>query len=153
MMLMLLQLYRINQLFGLGLYELTIFFQFIYTGLILLAFISQTDLIFKNEIIIITRKLDKEEKKSIDNDDVTIIDGNKQTKKEEIVAVDEKKEKVETDLKDVQNALPITESTNATPEVISQEEIIKKPTAKKRIINKKKTVQKKKASSKKKSKK
>jgi amino acid transporter len=59
---MLLTLYHIDVLLNLGLGELSVFFQFLYTGLILLAFISQTDLIFKNEIIIITRKLQPGEK-------------------------------------------------------------------------------------------
>ncbi|KYK25567.1 hypothetical protein AYK26_07840 [Euryarchaeota archaeon SM23-78] len=63
---MLLNIYGIDLLIGLNLVELSIFFQFIYTGLILLAFISQTDLIFKNEIIIITRKLSPKEKEKID---------------------------------------------------------------------------------------
>jgi amino acid transporter len=63
---MLLTLYHIDVLLNLGVGELSIFFQFLYTGLILLAFISQTDLIFKNEIIIITRKLQPEEKSKIE---------------------------------------------------------------------------------------
>jgi glucan phosphoethanolaminetransferase (alkaline phosphatase superfamily) len=58
MALMLLTLYNIQTVLNLKLEELNIFFQFLYTGLILLAFISQTDLIFKNEIIVITRKLE-----------------------------------------------------------------------------------------------
>ena len=41
---------------GLTLYDLSVFFQFVYTGLILLAFISQTDLIFNNQVIIIMKK-------------------------------------------------------------------------------------------------
>jgi len=62
---MLLTLYHIDVMMNLNLIDLNVFFQFIYTGLILLAFISQTDLIFKNEIIIITRKLEPEEKNKI----------------------------------------------------------------------------------------
>jgi hypothetical protein len=62
---MLLTLYHIDVLLNLGVSELSIFFQFLYTGLILLAFISQTDLIFKNELIIITRKLEPEQKNRI----------------------------------------------------------------------------------------
>jgi hypothetical protein len=55
--LMMLEIYKVHELFGtLGVYELSIFFQFMYTGLILLAFISQTDLIFNNEVIIIMKK-------------------------------------------------------------------------------------------------
>ena len=55
---MLLTLYNVQVILNLRLDELNVFFQFLYTGLILLAFISQTDLIFKNEIIVITRKLE-----------------------------------------------------------------------------------------------
>ena len=54
-------IYGVTSINNIRLSETTTFFQFIYTGLILLAFISQTDLIFKNEIIIITRKAGKEE--------------------------------------------------------------------------------------------
>jgi len=65
---MLLALYHIDVLLNLGVGELSVFFQFLYTGLILLAFISQTDLIFKNEIIIITRKLQPGEKSKIEKE-------------------------------------------------------------------------------------
>ena len=152
-MLMLLQLYNITQIFNLGLYELTIFFQFIYTGLILLAFISQTELIFKNEIIIITRKLDKEEKKSIYKNDVIIIDENKETKKEEIIAGEEAKEKIQTEMKENESAIPAPEAAIVMPEDIPQAEVIKNPAAKKIATHKNKRVQKKKASSGKKPKK
>jgi hypothetical protein len=55
--LIMLQIFGVNSLFyTLDLYELSVFFQFIYTGLILLSFISQTDLIFNNDIIIIMKK-------------------------------------------------------------------------------------------------
>lgn len=63
---MLLTLYNVNTILNLQLKELNVFFQFLYTGLILLAFISQTDLIFKNEIIVITRKLEPHEKSKIE---------------------------------------------------------------------------------------
>ncbi|MBW2990500.1 hypothetical protein KY348_02220 [Candidatus Woesearchaeota archaeon] len=63
---MLLTIYDVRNLFNLSIGELSIFFQFLYTGLILLAFISQTDLIFKNEIIIITRRLEPGQKEEID---------------------------------------------------------------------------------------
>ncbi len=56
-------IYGVTSINNIKLSETTTFFQFIYTGLILLAFISQTDLIFKNEIIVITRKVAKEDKK------------------------------------------------------------------------------------------
>lgn len=59
---MLLTLYNVQVILNLRLDELNVFFQFLYTGLILLAFISQTDLIFKNEIIVITRKLEPDAK-------------------------------------------------------------------------------------------
>src|SRR4030042_1195594 len=59
---MLIQNYGEQMVFNLSLDELSIFFQFIYSGLVLLAFISQTDLIFKNEIIIITRRLEPTER-------------------------------------------------------------------------------------------
>ena len=62
---MLLSLYNVGIVFNLSLNELTVFFQFIYSALVLLAFISQTDLIFKNELIIITRKLSKEDRNAI----------------------------------------------------------------------------------------
>jgi len=62
LLLMLMTIYKITLLLNLSLLELSMFFQFLYTGFILLAFISQTDLIFKNEIIIITRKLEPKEK-------------------------------------------------------------------------------------------
>lgn len=65
---MLLTLYHIDVLLNISLGELSVFFQFLYTGLILLAFISQTDLIFKNEIIIITRKLQPREKSKIEKE-------------------------------------------------------------------------------------
>jgi hypothetical protein len=65
MIIMLLSLYHVQEVMNLKLEELNVFFQFLYTGLILLAFISQTDLIFKNEIIIITRKLEPHEKNKI----------------------------------------------------------------------------------------
>lgn len=64
---MLLTLYNVQVILSLKLDELNVFFQFLYTGLILLAFISQTDLIFKNEIIVITRKLDPNEKSQIED--------------------------------------------------------------------------------------
>jgi signal transduction histidine kinase len=63
---MLLANYGSQIIFNLSLEELSIFFQFIYSGLILLAFISQTDLIFKNEIIIITRKLEPVERTKLE---------------------------------------------------------------------------------------
>jgi len=66
LIIMLFSLYKVDVLLNLSLDELSIFFQFLYTGLILLAFISQTDLIFKNEIIIITRKLGPNEKSHIE---------------------------------------------------------------------------------------
>ncbi len=62
---MLLTIYDVRVILGFNLGELNIFFQFLYTGLILLSFISQTDLIFKNEIIIITRRLSPTEKKRL----------------------------------------------------------------------------------------
>ncbi|MBU1198314.1 MAG: hypothetical protein KKF46_04570 [Nanoarchaeota archaeon] len=58
-------IYGVATILGLNVNEISVFFQFIYTGLILLAFISQTDLIFKNEMIIITRKLEPEEKEKL----------------------------------------------------------------------------------------
>ncbi len=63
---MLLTLYNVQVILNLKLEEMNVFFQFLYTGLILLAFISQTDLIFKNEIIVITRKLDPHEKSHLE---------------------------------------------------------------------------------------
>ena len=63
---MLLAIYNVRTILRVNVSELNVFFQFLYTGLILLAFISQTDLIFKNEIIIITRKLSPTEKKRLD---------------------------------------------------------------------------------------
>jgi amino acid transporter len=54
--------YDVGDIGHIDLEALNIFFQFLYTGLILLAFISQTDLIFRNEIIIITRKLEPGQK-------------------------------------------------------------------------------------------
>ncbi|MBN2053177.1 hypothetical protein JW756_06760 [Candidatus Woesearchaeota archaeon] len=65
LLLMLMTIYNITLVLNLSLLELSMFFQFLYTGLILLAFISQTDLIFKNEIIIITRKLEPEAKNKL----------------------------------------------------------------------------------------
>lgn len=65
-LLLVLAIYDVKTFLNLNLEELSVFFQFIYTGLILLAFISQTDLIFKNEIIIITRKMEPEKKKEIE---------------------------------------------------------------------------------------
>jgi len=65
-MLLILAIYGIKTFIGLNLEEVSIFFQFIFSGLILLAFISQTDLIFKNEIIIITRKLEPTKKKELE---------------------------------------------------------------------------------------
>lgn len=65
-LMMLLVIYEVKSIAGFGVIELSVFFQFIYTGLILLGFISQTDLMFKNELIIITRKLEPNERKSLD---------------------------------------------------------------------------------------
>ena len=59
---MLLSIYGVQSMLTMRLGELSMFFQFVYTGLILLAFICQTDLIFKNEIIIITRKIGSKDK-------------------------------------------------------------------------------------------
>ncbi|MBN1792307.1 hypothetical protein JW826_01340 [Candidatus Woesearchaeota archaeon] len=57
MFLMMLEIYGVKILFGtIHVYELSVFFQFIYTGLILLSFISQTDLIVNNELIVIVKK-------------------------------------------------------------------------------------------------
>jgi hypothetical protein len=87
---MLLTLYNVQTVLNLKLDELNVFFQFLYTGLILLAFISQTDLIFKNEIIIITRKLEPTTKNKLETKiekDITTIQ--KDLKQEEVV---EKKE-------------------------------------------------------------
>ncbi len=61
----LITIYRIERIYTLSVVELNIFFQFLYSSLILLAFISQTDLIFKNELIIITRKLSPHEKRKL----------------------------------------------------------------------------------------
>jgi len=63
---MLFSIYGVRTIFSFNVTELSTFFQFVYTGLILLSFISQTDLIFKNEIIIITRKLSPTEKKRLE---------------------------------------------------------------------------------------
>ena len=63
---MLFTIYEVKTIFNLNVNDISVFFQFLYTGLILLAFISQTDLIFKNEIIIITRRIDPKDKKSLD---------------------------------------------------------------------------------------
>jgi len=60
--------YNIGNIGDINLIALNVFFQFLYTGLILLAFISQTDLIFKNEMIIITRKLPEDTKKKIESE-------------------------------------------------------------------------------------
>lgn len=87
---MLLTLYNVQTVLNLKLDELNVFFQFLYTGLILLAFISQTDLIFKNEIIIITRKLEPTTKNKLETKiekDITTIQ--QDLKQEEAV---EKKE-------------------------------------------------------------
>jgi flagellar biosynthesis GTPase FlhF len=54
--------YDVGDIGHIDLEALNVFFQFLYTGLILLAFISQTDLIFRNEIIIITRKMEAKER-------------------------------------------------------------------------------------------
>lgn len=89
---MLLTIYDVRTVFGLNISELNIFFQFLYTGLILLCFISQTDLIFKNEIIIITRKLSSEEKKRLD---VRIVqrEEKRKTRKESKKTRERRKEK------------------------------------------------------------
>lgn len=63
---MLFTIYGVETIINLNITDVSVFFQFLYTGLILLTFISQTDLIFKNEIIIITRRIDPKDKKSID---------------------------------------------------------------------------------------
>ncbi len=91
---MLLTLYNVQTVLNLKLDELNVFFQFLYTGLILLAFISQTDLIFKNEIIIITRKLEPTTKNKLESKiekDITTIQ--QDLKQEEAV---EKKEETQT---------------------------------------------------------
>ncbi|MBN2458792.1 hypothetical protein JXB28_00765 [Candidatus Woesearchaeota archaeon] len=67
-MLLVLAIYDVKTFIGLNLEDVSIFFQFIYSGLILLAFISQTDLIFKNEIIIITRKLEPKDKDRVEEE-------------------------------------------------------------------------------------
>ena len=81
---MLFSIYGIRTIFQFNVSELSMFFQFVYTGLILLAFISQTDLIFKNEIIIITRKIDPDEKKEID---ITITEKEKGKKRKDKVYI------------------------------------------------------------------
>ena len=83
---MLFSIYGVNTILSFHVNELSTFFQFVYSGLILLSFISQTDLIFKNELIIITRKLSRREK---DHLDVKII------KKEEELTEEKKEEKEE----------------------------------------------------------
>jgi amino acid transporter len=85
--------YNVGNIGDINLVALNVFFQFLYTGLILLAFISQTDLIFKNEIIIITRKPPGDTKKKIE------------TKIEATIEKEENKE-----------ASPAPERTEKTPE-------------------------------------
>lgn len=77
---MLFSIYGINTILSFHVNELSTFFQFVYTGLILLSFISQTDLIFKNQLIIITRRLSPKEK---DHIDVKIIKKKEEEYKEE----------------------------------------------------------------------
>ncbi|HHE36899.1 MAG TPA: hypothetical protein ENL16_03750 [Candidatus Woesearchaeota archaeon] len=91
LLLMLFTIYKVTRIFNLSVAELNMFFQFLYTGLILLAFISQTDLIFKNEIIIITRKLSPEEKKRLE---IRILKRKKEEKKKPEETKQAKKSKV-----------------------------------------------------------
>jgi len=81
---MLFTIYGVETIFNLNVTDVNVFFQFLYTGLILLAFISQTDLIFKNEIIIITRRLDPKDKKSIDIKITETDEDGKKKKKEKV---------------------------------------------------------------------
>jgi len=129
---MILQIYEVHQIWNLDVYELTIFFQFIYTGLILLAFISQTDLIFKNEIIIITRKLDDDEKKTLESGGSAEIIIKKEEKKIE----EEVEKKVKEDLKS-EYAAGI--AANIVPEQLPikpKKDLTKKPRKKKPKRNK-----------------
>ena len=92
MFLMLLEIYNIRMIFNtLDVYELSVFFQFIYTGLILLAFISQTDLIFNNQVIIIMKKdgQDQEGRKKLV--EAVIVSGEKAAEIQEKVSQPEKK--------------------------------------------------------------
>ena len=91
-----------QMILNLSLEELSVFFQFIYSGLILLAFISQTDLIFKNEIIIITRKLEPTEKTKLE---ATIEKGflkkEERVIKKEIEEIKKKEEEIKKEVSDV----------------------------------------------------
>ena len=75
---MLFSIYGVNTILSFHVSEMSTFFQFVYSGLILLSFISQTDLIFKNELIIITRKLGRHER---DHLDVKIVKKEEKKKK------------------------------------------------------------------------
>jgi len=127
MLLMMLEIYDMKLLFNLDVYELSIFFQFIYTGLILLAFISQTDLIFKNELIIITRKVYPEDKQEqIENSTKEFI------KREEQKIAKEVEDKVEQEveakvLEDVQTAIP---QAPAAPKAVAKMRVVKKKVSK-----------------------
>jgi len=94
MAIMLLTLYNVQVILSLKLDELNVFFQFLYTGLILLAFISQTDLIFKNEIIVITRKLEPDAKTHLEEkiEKDFVVDEIKE-KETEIQTIEEKEAK------------------------------------------------------------
>ena len=99
---MLIQNYGEQMVFNLSLDELSIFFQFIYSGLVLLAFISQTDLIFKNEIIIITRRLEPTERTKLE---ATIakdfLKKEEKVIKKEIQEIKKKEEEIKKEVSDV----------------------------------------------------
>ena len=99
---MLIQNYGEQMVFNLSLDELSIFFQFIYSGLVLLAFISQTDLLFKNEIIIITRRLEPTERTKLE---ATIakdfLKKEEKVIKKEIQEIKKKEEEIKKEVSDV----------------------------------------------------
>lgn len=127
MLLMMLEIYDLKIMFNLDVYELSIFFQFIYTGLILLSFISQTDLIFKNELIIITRKVYPEDKQE------TVMANTREfIRKEEDKIAKEVEGKVEPEvekkvLADVENAIP---QAPAAPGTVGKKRAAKKKVSK-----------------------
>jgi hypothetical protein len=97
-LLMMLEIYNVTTIMDVNVFELSVFFQFIYTGLILLSFISQTDLIFKNDLIIIMKKLHPDEKQTIAHSiefakaEKAVLEKEQEKIKEEIGKVEEKLE-------------------------------------------------------------
>jgi hypothetical protein len=137
--LMMLEIYQVKILFGtLGVYELSIFFQFTYTGLILLAFISQTDLIFNNEVIIIMKKEPKkgDEKDEMASTPLVKVEVPGSNNEETTILVEKAPE-----------SSPIQQEIHSqptpAPKISQRSEFKPKPTAKKKIKASRKKISKK----------